>query len=46
MAAFARDLIAFAVIVLFVVGVAVVLPDLSAALHQGEPVLIAERGEG
>lgn len=46
MAALARDLFAFAVLVLFVVGVAVVLPHLSAAIHDGGPVLVAERGEG
>ena len=46
MAALARDLFAFTVLVVFVVGVAVVLPDLSAAVHQGGPMLIADRGEG
>lgn len=46
MAALVRDLFAFAVLLLFVVGLAVVLPDLSAAVHDGGPVLVAERGEG
>jgi hypothetical protein len=45
-AALARDLFAFTVLVVFVVGVSVVLPDLSAAVHDGGTVRVAERGEG
>ncbi|MDO6963998.1 hypothetical protein [Rhizobium alvei] len=41
-----RDLASFVVIVAFVVGVAVVLPDLSAAVHGDQQVIVADRGEG